>query len=625
MTELQVGTLLDSKFELLEEVGRGGMGIVYRAHQPSMGRDVAVKILRPNGSETGAGLKRFRMEARLISLLEHPHIVQIYAIGIVHSGQPYIAMEFLPGEHLFDRIERDGPLSWKEALPIFIQVCDALQYAHEKEIVHRDVKPSNIVLSQNENGTPMAKLVDFGVAKMMANDLQKLTRTNAVVGSVFYTSPEQFAGKPADARSDIYGLGCSLYEALTGKKACVGDTVYEIIEAHLKQDPQPVNQANPMASIPDDLQYIVDSMLRKDPEQRLQSVAEIRQKLEDISNGKRIAQRPLAAAPAEKTPPKGFCMPPDVVRIVLAAIVTLVLGYCVITYLPNSNQPVVTALTTDPAEIRYINWIKANKNPHSFEHAKNLFALANLYKGKKLFAQAIVLYERALPIVMQSKEDKEKKYSIDILSALGGSYAQTGQFSKSIPKLNQALSLTGPGKVPFGVNYQLLDVYQTIGEYETAEKYLRVIFPIIESGFASPEERRDALQRALVVDTAFGDIEKFDQHRKWLREIEPDAHEFGYDVPRVYRLIRDRDRHAIKETLRLLSESEVTIDQVRQTDAPLAMRRAFGLHKLLVECRNLSKSPMQSVEIAVRAREIEGKLKALTKELGDPSTHKLPF
>lgn len=271
---LTVGTVVDGKFEIQELLGQGGMGAVYRALHRDLEKNIALKVLKPGLLQDEDKVLRFRNEARLLSSMDHPNIVRVYAVGLAETGQPYMAMDLIAGEPLSDVIARKGRLEEREAVEIAIEICHALQYAHEHQIIHRDIKPSNILFATADDGNNV-KLVDFGIAKELAANAQQLTQTGAAVGSIFYLSPHQLEGRKADSRSDIYSLGCTLYEMLTGSPPFAAETAWDTAMKAKMEDAQPINLRNPEASASSAIQSIVDRMLIKDVESRYQSAREV--------------------------------------------------------------------------------------------------------------------------------------------------------------------------------------------------------------------------------------------------------------------------------------------------------------------------------------------------------------
>lgn len=286
LSEFEVGTVIDNRFQIVSRLGEGGMAVVYEAFQRELNRTVALKMLKSSRVETGK-LSRFRREVQAISALSHPNIVSVYCIGI--SGVvPYIAMEFLQGKSMSDVIASQGPLAWKDALPLFVQVCDALGHAHEKGIIHSDLKPSNLVVA-GEGKQAKVTLVDFGVAKIL-NAGQEPTTTSSVAGSFIYMSPEQCHGRALNATSDIYALGCTLYETLVGKPPFQRASIAETVLAH--QQERPLAPSKFVPGIPSTLDLVIAHCLEKEGANRYQTAAALRADLENVLDGKALQYVP---------------------------------------------------------------------------------------------------------------------------------------------------------------------------------------------------------------------------------------------------------------------------------------------------------------------------------------------
>jgi eukaryotic-like serine/threonine-protein kinase len=257
------------KYEIVSELGRGGMGVVYKARDPVLNRLVALKTLIPNVLGRPDLLERFLQEARSAGTLQHPHIVIIYELG-EFGPSPYIAMEFIEGETLESIIARRAPIPLAAKLGYIVQASEALQYAHEHGVVHRDVKPGNIML----NASGFAKLVDFGIARVMDSSM---TQTNLVLGSRAYMAPEIYAGHRADARTDIWALGVTLFELLTYRKPFYSDTEAGVMYKVLKTDAPPVRQVCP--ECPEALENALKRMLEKPVAARYQNMEEVTSEL----------------------------------------------------------------------------------------------------------------------------------------------------------------------------------------------------------------------------------------------------------------------------------------------------------------------------------------------------------
>lgn len=268
-----IGKKLDGRYELLELIGVGGMADIYRARDIQENRIVAVKILKTEFAGSDEFLRRFRNESKAIALLSHPNIVKIYDVGFTEKVQ-FIVMEYVDGITLTDYIEQQGVLKWRDAVHFTVQVLRALQHAHDRGIVHRDVKSSNIMLLRD--GT--IKVMDFGIARF--NRENNKTMSEKTIGSVHYISPEQARGDITDERSDIYSVGVALYEMLTGRKPFDGDTPVAIALKHMQSAPQKPTEIN--STIPEGLEQIVLRAMQKEPNARYQTAGEMITDLEEF-------------------------------------------------------------------------------------------------------------------------------------------------------------------------------------------------------------------------------------------------------------------------------------------------------------------------------------------------------
>jgi serine/threonine-protein kinase len=268
-----VGTVLGGRFQIEEVLGSGGMSVVYKATQLAVNRHVAIKTLRLQMDSKPIYRDRFQREISLLCALNHPHIVTVYDCVIGPDDQPYVVMDYLRGKSLEQLIKGDGAMPVERCARIAVQVLSALDHAHRKGVIHRDLKPGNIVLMDDE--TDFVKVVDFGLAKLN-HDNRKLTQSGELWGSPPYMSPEQAMGKPEDERSDLYSLGAVLYEMLTGVDPFhYAVSVFELIQAHAKSEPPPIVEANAMVSIPPKLEQVIFKAMAKDPADRFQTAADM--------------------------------------------------------------------------------------------------------------------------------------------------------------------------------------------------------------------------------------------------------------------------------------------------------------------------------------------------------------
>ena len=289
-------------YEILGQIGAGGMGEVYRAKDPRLGRDVAIKVLPATFSEDGDRLRRFEQEAKAAGVLNHPNITAVYDFGEA-SGAPFVVQELLDGETLRSTLA-GGKLSTRRASDYAMQIAHGLAAAHDKGIVHRDLKPENLFVTRDGR----VKILDFGLAKLTQADSggssaltnipteTRGTEPGVVLGTLGYMSPEQVRGKPADARSDIFSFGAILYEMLAGRRAFHGDSAADTMSAILREDPPDLSVTN--QSVPPGLERIVRHCLEKNPEQRFHSAHDVAFALEALSQTSTPQQSQISAAPA---------------------------------------------------------------------------------------------------------------------------------------------------------------------------------------------------------------------------------------------------------------------------------------------------------------------------------------
>ncbi|MFH1763370.1 MAG: protein kinase [Gemmatimonadota bacterium] len=273
-------------YRIVEKIGEGGMGEVYRAEDASLNRSVALKFLPEHLQEDEVARKRFLREAESAAALEHPYICNIKEVSRTDDGQDFIVMEYVEGQTLKERLEEEGPLQLGEALRISTEVADALEMAHGKGIVHRDLKPSNIMLTPQGH----AKVMDFGLAKRVITDegteqdmTSGITKEGATLGTPAYMSPEQVRTDPVDSRSDLFSLGIVLYEMLTGVHPFLRASSVETMGAILYEDPEPLGEHLPDS--PELLRSTVSQLLTKNPEARLQTIEQLSSRLIEISSG----------------------------------------------------------------------------------------------------------------------------------------------------------------------------------------------------------------------------------------------------------------------------------------------------------------------------------------------------
>jgi TPR repeat protein len=289
LTQSLVGdTLGGGKYELLEELGRGGMGVVFRARHKLMERIVAIKMLIDDMGKDPTALQRFHVEAKAASALNHANIIRIYDFDVSQHGFPFIVMDYLQGEPLDGILDRDQRMNWQRAMPLFLKVCDALGHAHRRQVVHRDMKPSNVMVVHDEDEGERPVVLDFGIAKLFTpggKNEGRLTRTGEIFGSPLYMSPEQCLGQPVDHRSDIYSVACLIYETLTGCVPFDKSGFVQVILAHVNEPAPRLDRAAPELGLPKELSDVLMKAMAKSATERFESMAEFKQALIAASGG----------------------------------------------------------------------------------------------------------------------------------------------------------------------------------------------------------------------------------------------------------------------------------------------------------------------------------------------------
>jgi serine/threonine protein kinase len=365
----RTGDVVGDNYCLLELIGQGGMGVVYRCRHQIIGHEYALKVLRPD-QVNEQSWQRFQLEGRAIAKLDHPNIVKIFNMGIDSEDCPYYVMELLSGLPLEAYTEADKPLSLDEKLDIFGQLAAALSYAHSKDIIHRDIKPANIILEKNLPGKYNVKIVDFGLAKLVNKHMfakQSLTSEGEVFGSPFYMSPEQSEGAEIDARADIYSLGCTFFKTLTGRPPFEGDTAFQTIFMHQNRRCPSLASVNTGEVFPEALEHLVQKMLAKRPSDRYQSMAQVSHDIERLQEGKSLEKKTPteniasegegAVGQHRETSIKAYLLP----VIITVAVIFTVGGFVFVSELHKRPPPAATvdSKVTSPLDTNMWNSTKS--------------------------------------------------------------------------------------------------------------------------------------------------------------------------------------------------------------------------------------------------------------------------
>lgn len=331
--------VLGRRFQLESKLGEGGMGSVYRALDLETRREVAIKILRKDLSESRHARRRFAREARAAGMLDHPNIVHIYRF--FDEARPYMVMELVDGVSMRRFVRREKP-SHDRLLGVASQLCDALAHAHDRGIVHRDMKPDNIVIDVTASGEDIVKVLDFGLARVRLPEISHLTRSGSALGTCSYMAPEQASGRPADERSDLYSLGVILYEAVCGRTPFTADDPASILYMHVHEEPRNPRTHNP--DIHPELENLILRLMSKKPDKRPSNARVLKEQIVAL---RRLLSGDVEAMPSETLRVQGGVgLPqalPEAVPVMVAAAIPstpVVMGE------PSSGQP-VSVLTAD--------------------------------------------------------------------------------------------------------------------------------------------------------------------------------------------------------------------------------------------------------------------------------------
>lgn len=406
-----IGKRIRDQYEILSLIGQGGMGAVFKARHIKLDKIVALKIIRPDQASGGKALQRFEREAKAVSRLSHPNLAVCHDYGALEDGTPYVVMEFLDGVSLAALLQEHKDIEPLRCVEFFLQVASALGHAHKRGVLHRDLKPGNIMIVRGEGGAECVKVVDFGIAKLYEHDgeAQRLTETGEVFGSPVYMSPEQAQGLPVDTRADIYSLGCTMYEALSGEPPFLGANVVETIMQQVTAPAKPLEQAmKGRKTLPAGLAQVVMRCLEKEPEARYRSMDSLRADLEQVLSGSVPASsraRQIVGSRLSRSvgPHLRWIAAASVLLVFVVAIFNTFLDYK-----SWRKQVLLAASERDPDRAEQLFRSALNAVPPSGTRERDLgyihWHIGQLMRSQKRFDEARDEYVKALDLAGSYKE-----------------------------------------------------------------------------------------------------------------------------------------------------------------------------------------------------------------------------
>ncbi|HEY9679836.1 MAG TPA: serine/threonine-protein kinase [Drouetiella sp.] len=554
-----VGTFFADRYQIIEVLGRGGMSAVYKAKHILMDRLVAIKILV---SSDVSSLKRFQLEAKLVSNLKHRNIVTVFDFGVSFKGQPYLVMDYLQGSNLMQEIRKHQRIELARGVKIFTQAADALSYAHRQELIHRDIKPSNFMLVQEGDEVDVVKVVDFGIAKQLSamsqKQMEQLTKTGQILGSPLYMSPEQCMGHKLDARSDVYSLGCVMYESLTGKPPILGANTLDTLQRHIHDTPLAFIKLDPdLHHLPEHIERIVLKCLQREPSDRYQTMQELFDDLREFNK----SMEPASASAASTSVPASKQSSMYMSWIPVAAAVSTMVAAAIMFYFFYPKQPVPQPEQVTPqAEL----WKKFNEvGEQEFERGQYAKAAANFSEACDVaeeFDKQDPRYATSLNNLgnaqykqdLYAESESTIKKALDIRTGIFGQnglpiadslndlamvYFAENKIGQAEPLLNRAMAIrksnAGSNSLEYAESLKsLASIYLKTGRVDDATKLLQTALAIRKKHLGANSPEVAETENSLAIDFQMkGDL-------KQARTLYKDAQRiltksFGADHPLV--------------------------------------------------------------------------------------------
>ncbi len=484
------------QYEILSVLGEGGMGTVYKVLDKTLNKHFAFKVLRPELAKVQSVVSRFNQEAQAASRLTHVNLASVYASGKAKSGLPYLVMDFLDGKNLEQILEKNGFVESDKALDIFIEICDALEHAHAKGIIHRDLKPSNVILVDNEE---RVKIVDFGIAKILPRpgaETMKLTFGEEVLGSPTYMSPEQCRGDELDVRSDVYSMGCLMYEVLTGRPPFQADNAIKTILKHLHEEPPNLAFYLKDRHLPEFLEVVVLKCLAKNSKSRYQNVFQLRMDLNAVREGRRPKARTKYSSNLFKKRIIHFSI---VLSSAAAFVFTMIwdkenLKSPVpaviekIVYREAKPAPPVVQIDQEKLDLQVELGLAEREKPVDYSRvAAAEFELVKYYSHKTNIPEATIHMEKVIDL-LDKIPDTQLISKARYLYSMGFFYEWAGRHEAALKyfKASVAVQEKLPGIIPgIGASYNELANFIGIkeGNRKEAEQYYKKAYSVFKNEF----------------------------------------------------------------------------------------------------------------------------------------------
>lgn len=484
------------QYEILSVLGEGGMGTVYKVLDKTLNKHFAFKVLRPELAKVQSVVSRFNQEAQAASRLTHVNLASVYASGKEKSGLPYLVMDFLDGKNLEQILEKNGFIESAKALDIFIEICDALEHAHAKGIIHRDLKPSNVILVDNEE---RVKIVDFGIAKILPRpgvETMKLTFGEEVLGSPTYMSPEQCRGDELDVRSDIYSMGCLMYEVLTGRPPFQADNAIKTILKHLHEEPPNLSLYLKDRHLPKYLEGVVLKCLAKNSKSRYQNVFQLRMDLNAVRHGRRPKARTKCASNLFKKQIIHF-------SIVLSSAAALVFTMNLdkenlkapvpaviekIVYREAKPAPPVVQIDQEKLDLQVELGLAEREKPVDYSRvAAAEFELVKYYSHKTNIPEATIHMEKVIDL-LDKIPDTQLISKARYLYSMGFFYEWAGRHEAALKYFKASITVQEklPGIIPgIGASYNELANFIGVkeGNKKEAEQYYKKAYTVFKNEY----------------------------------------------------------------------------------------------------------------------------------------------